>query len=81
MRTYFVWYRVVGDSNHKDIKPIHIMVKIGSSIYVAGALGTWQKESENMLSFHVRNTVDDTNTFSKFNWIEVDRKKVDAENF
>lgn len=60
---------------------MHMMVKIGSYRYVAGALGTWQKGSGNVLSFHVQKPVDDTETFRKFSRIEVDGKKVDAEHF
>lgn len=82
--TYYVWYKVVGDTGHSDTEPHCIPVIIAESkelyFYKSGAHGIWQKESGGELSFRISRTVNDEVTFGKFTGIEVDGKRVGKTN-
>lgn len=79
--TYYVWYMVVGDSEHIDSIPESVTVTITAYIYTAGAESTWQKESGTGLSFRIENSIDDTNTYDYFKNIEIDGKEVPTNQY
>ena len=83
--TYYVWYRVAGDSNHEDTEPQCLVGKIrkmkGEYICAEGAGGIWVKESGDPLSFCFRKPLCDKDTYPFFTGIEVDGKPVSGENY
>ena len=84
--TYYVWYKAVGNASagYSDTDPVCIPVTIkanGNYSYVSGAQGTWQKESSEVMSFHIKHTGNDEKTFNKFTGIQVDGKPVDKNKY
>ncbi len=78
---YYVWYKVISDSNNIDIGPLYILVTITTYYYDSGVGSIWTQSSGLPLYFHIKNTGDDSQTFIKFTGIKIDGKRVTRENF